>query len=90
MRFRDGPAHAHALRFGREKRLEHAGELVGRNAGPVWEIEVSAKSSLRWVHTVMWRAATGIDDIASIALTIRFRMTCWSWIRSPLIGSDAG
>jgi hypothetical protein len=44
--------------------------------GPTSDTQRSAELPSRAVDTVIPRSAVGMPDIASIALTIRFKMTC--------------
>ena len=71
---RNRQSHAHALRLGGEKGLEHVLQLVGRD--PRSAMESSAKFSAREVRRVTMRFSPTVPDIASIALMTRFRMTC--------------
>jgi hypothetical protein len=74
---RNRQTHAHALRLCREKRLEHLLEFLNGNAGTdIRYRERQAELPSRAVETLIRLSTLGMPDIASMALTIRFRMTC--------------
>ena len=48
--------------------------------GPRSETDNSANFSTREVRMLMMRFSGGVSFIASIALTTKLIMTCWSWM----------
>src|SRR5262245_32729558 len=73
---------AHAAFLGRKKWLENSFQSVRRDTGPVSETESSAVwASVRSVRTVIRRLSSRPVARASMALTIKLRMTCSNWIR---------
>ena len=72
----NGQADSHALRLCREKRLENLLDPVKGNAWTSVGYGNFGEMSACLVRTITLRSALGIFDITSIALTIRFKMTC--------------
>ena len=80
MRFNDGmrnaQAHAHAVLLRRKERLEEPLQSIHGIPGPVSRIEIRACPSEAHDLQVISRTPFGISAMASIPLTMRFKMTC--------------
>ena len=75
---RNGQAHAHAVAFGGEERLEYLLQRVRRDAGAGIAIEILADASSSDVLLITSRRPLAAPTTESIPLTTRLRMTCCS------------
>ena len=91
VRFHDGmcnaEAHAHAILLRRKERLEEPLHPIGRYSGAGIADRDKGLPSTAHDLQVISRTPFGISAMASIPLTMRFKITCCSWTWSPFTRS---